>query len=70
MEAVLSFFLARYIPPPGSAARAAVDSAGYTAVSVVSAWKKGTAASSLLINRRPKEPGPQLLAMAEEAFCR
>ena len=26
--------------------------------------------SSRLINSRPKEPGPQLLAMAEEAFCR
>ena len=33
-------------------------------------WKKGTAASSLRMNSRPKDPGPQLLAMAEEAFCR
>ena len=32
-------------------------------------WKKGIAASSLRMNSSPKEPGPQLLAIAEDAFC-
>ena len=42
----------------------------YAAPSLSGVWKKGTAVSSLLRNKRPKDPGPQLLAMAEDAFCR
>lgn len=42
----------------------------YAAPSWSDIWKKGTEASSLFRNSRPNEPGPQLLAMAEDAFCR
>ena len=43
---------------------------GYAVSSWPVGWKKETASSSLRINSRPKEPEPQLLAMAEDAFCR
>ncbi len=32
--------------------------------------EKEMSISFFFINSRPKEPGPQLLAMEEEAFCR
>lgn len=42
----------------------------YTVPSWAAVWKKGTAASSRRMNSSPKDPEPQLLAMAEDAFCR
>jgi hypothetical protein len=41
-----------------------------TGVSGFDASDKDRVRSVFFINRRPKEPGPQLLAMAEEAFCK
>ena len=43
---------------------------GYTAALWSATWKKGREAPSLRINGRPNDPGPQLQAMAEDAFCR
>lgn len=42
----------------------------YAAPSRSGAWKKGAVSSSFRINSKPNEPGPQLLAMAEDAFCK
>ncbi len=42
----------------------------YIAPSRPAIWKKGITASSRRMNSSPKDPGPQLLAMAEDAFCR
>lgn len=42
----------------------------YAAPSRSGVWKKDAVESPRLMNSSPKEPGPQLLAMAEDAFCR
>ena len=50
--------------------KSGVGVSSYAAPSWSIVSKKGAAASSLRRNSRPKEPGPQLLEMAEDAFCR
>ena len=42
----------------------------YATSSCRDVWTTDITASSFRINSRPNDPGPQLLAMAEEAFCR